>query len=84
MMEQPKKMALLKNAGAELEKIIGPTDIHDFSIRQWVLQGKVKSVHAGRRVLVNMDSLVSFLENGESSEPDEPTGIRRIPEKFRA
>ncbi len=83
-MEQQRQMVFLKNAGAELTKRIGPNDVHEYAIRQWVLSGKVKSVRAGRRILVSMNSLINFLESGESDQLSETAGIRPVNEKLRA
>lgn len=39
-----------------------------YHIRQLVLQDKVKYVKAGRKYLLNLDSLVNYLKNGETEE----------------
>lgn len=39
-----------------------------YHIRQLVLQNKVKYVKAGRKYLLNLDSLVNYLKNGETEE----------------
>ena len=38
--------------------------IGEWCIRQAVLQGKIPSVRAGRRILVNLDTLLSYYANG--------------------
>lgn len=51
-----------------------------YHIRQLVLQGKVKYVKAGRKYLLNLDSLVNYLKNGDTEERTEnhDKNIRRI------
>lgn len=51
-----------------------------YHIRQLVLQGKVKYVKAGRKYLLNLDSLVNYLKNGDKPERKENDykNIRRI------
>lgn len=51
-----------------------------YHIRQLVLQGKIRYVKAGRKYLLNLDSLVNYLKNGDTEERTEnyDKGIRRI------
>ena len=54
-----------------------------YRIRQWVKQGKVKFTLAGTKVLVNIDSLIEHLNNGDNMKCEEKhqnTAIRRIDE----
>ena len=51
-----------------------------YRIRQLVSTGQVKYIHAGRRILVNLDSLARYMEQGELQEQPTPCGMRRIPE----
>lgn len=45
-----------------------------YHIRQLVLQGKVKYVKAGKKHLINVDSLIEYLNNGEvQTEAEELT-----------
>lgn len=48
---------------SEASKIVGLTKYH---IRQLVLQGKVKFVRSGVKYLLNMDSLITYLNNGDN------------------
>lgn len=36
-------------------------------IRKLCLQGKIVHIHAGRKVLINMEKLVAFLNEGEQA-----------------
>lgn len=51
-----------------------------YHIRQLVLQDKVKYVKSGRKYLLNLDSLVNYLKNGDTEERKENNekNIRRI------
>ena len=49
-------------------------------VRQLIAAGKVKHINAGRRILVNLDSLAQYMEQGEPQEQTNPGGMWRIPE----
>lgn len=51
-----------------------------YRIRQLVAAGQVRYIHAGRRILVNLDSLARYMEQGEPQEQTNPGGMWRIPE----
>lgn len=51
-----------------------------YRIRQLVAAGQVKHIHAGRRILVNLDSLARYMEQGETQKPATPGGMWRVPE----
>ena len=48
---------------SECSEIVGLAKYH---VRRLVLQGKVKYVRSGSKYLVNVDSLVEYLNNGEA------------------
>lgn len=52
----------------ECAKTVGLAKYH---IRQLVLQGKVKYVKAGKKYLINVDSLIEYLNNGEAQTETE-------------
>lgn len=52
----------------ECSKILGLTKYH---IRQLVLQEKVKFVRSGSKYLVNVDSLIEYLNNGETQTEEQ-------------
>lgn len=53
-----------------------------YRIRKLVASGQVRYIHAGRRILVNLDSLARYLDQGErkAQEQVNPGGMQRIPE----
>ena len=59
------------------------TGLAKYYIRQLALQSKIKHVRAGKKILINIDRLIEFLNesNGEQEIEQEPTnrfGITRI------
>lgn len=52
----------------ECAKIVKLAKYH---IRQLVLQGKVKYVKAGKKYLINLNSLIEYLNNGETEAKTE-------------
>lgn len=47
----------------EASKIVGLAEYH---IRQLVKQNKIRFIMAGKKYLINMDSLIEYLKNGEA------------------
>lgn len=41
------------------------TGLHEYFIRQLVKQDRIKYVKAGRKVLINLDLLIEYLNSGE-------------------
>ena len=70
-------MRLLKEAATEIKQLDPGSAVTPYFIRQLALEGKIKSVMAGRKRLINFDDLLDYL-----TRPDErPVGtgkIRRI------
>ncbi len=54
-------MRTIKETGAE-------TGFPVYFIRQLVKQNKISYVMAGKKVLVNLDSFIDYLEKGERNE----------------
>ena len=53
-------------------------------IRQLVRGNKIKHVRAGRRILINLNSLASYLQEGDPKPaPATVKGIRRQEERVR-
>lgn len=53
------------------------TGLAKYFIRQLALQNKIKNVRAGRKILINVDRLIDFLNNGDN---DAKAGM--LPNKF--
>mgnify|MGYP001062997293 FL=1 len=62
-----KKIPTMKSI-SECSEIVGLAKYH---VRRLVLQGKVKYVRSGSKYLVNVDSLIEYLNNGETQSETE-------------
>jgi excisionase family DNA binding protein len=70
-------MRLLKDAAAEIKSLDPGTAVTPYYIRQLAIEGKVKSIMAGRKRLINFDDLLDYLGNYHV-EPEIGGKIRRI------
>ncbi|WP_085833870.1 hypothetical protein [Clostridium merdae] len=61
------RMRLLKEAAAEIKTVDPGTAVTPYFIRQLALEGKVKSVMAGRKRLINLDDLLQYLDLQQTS-----------------
>lgn len=60
-MEQNLKIPIMKT----INEVAQLTGLAKYQIRQLVLNNKVKYVTSGKKVLINMYSLIDYLNNGE-------------------
>ncbi|MCI1966318.1 MAG: hypothetical protein LKJ17_09360 [Oscillospiraceae bacterium] len=72
------RMRLLKEAAAEIKQLDPDTAVTTYFIRQLALEGKIKSVMAGRKRLINFDDLLNYLSLSQEQQPKEFHGIRKI------
>lgn len=72
------RMRLLKEAAAEIKQLDPDTAVTPYYIRQLALEGKIKSVMAGRKRLINFDDLLQYLSFSHEAQPKELHGIRKI------
>lgn len=54
-------MRLLKEAATEIKQFDPGSAVTPYLIRQLALEGKIKSVMAGRKRLINFDDLLDYL-----------------------
>ena len=54
------------------------TGLAKYHVRQLVLQDKIKYVKAGRKYLVNLESLIEYLNNGETQVKTELENLNKI------
>lgn len=78
------RMRTINEAYNEIKANDPSTAITPYAIRQLVLDGKIPSVKAGKKYLLSLDALQSYLAN-----PVEPqnrilvgAGIRKVPERM--
>ena len=79
MKENFKNVPTMKSI-CECSQIAGLAKYH---VRQLVLQDKIKYVKAGRKYLVNLESLIEYLNNGETqtnTEIENSYKIRKVGE----
>ncbi len=69
-----KKIPTMKSI-SECSEIVGLAKYH---VRRLVLQGKVKYVRSGSKHLVNVDSLIEYLNNGETQSETEDNNTNKI------
>lgn len=73
------KIPVLKTIN-EASQFVGLARYH---LRQLVKQNKIKFILAGKKVLINMDSLIEYLNNGETQteteeQDDNTSKIRKV------
>lgn len=74
MKENFKNVPTMKSI-CECSQIAGLAKYH---VRQLVLQDKIKYVKAGRKYLVNLESLIKYLNNGETQVKTEFENLNKI------
>ncbi len=57
------RMRTVSEAAAEIKAADPNTAITEYHIRQLALQGVLPKVKAGRKLLINLDTLIEYLEN---------------------
>lgn len=68
------RMRTVPEASTELKALDEHTALTQCAIRRLVLDGKIKSVKAGRKILINFDDLLEFLRDpGPDEEIEEVT-----------
>ncbi len=60
---------------SEASKIVGLTKYH---VRKLVLQDKIKYVRSGVKYLLNMNSLINYLNNGDNATVSDSNSSRKI------
>ena len=65
------RMRTIKEAMQELKELDPLTAMREYHIRDLVNNNKIPHVRAGRKILVNFDGLLKYLEQSEPSEPQE-------------
>lgn len=68
------RMRTIPESAAELKALDQHTSLTQCAIRRLVMEGKIKSVKAGRKHLINLDQLINYLNNPFlEEEPEEVT-----------
>lgn len=77
------RMRTISEAAAELRALDPNTGMTPYHIRRLCLEGVLPTVKAGKKVLLNLDTLIEYMANptAEKFQPSTATtvnGIRRI------
>ncbi len=77
------RMRTVKEAAAEIKQLDEHTAMTEWRIRELALAGVLPRVQAGKKLLINLDTLFEYLENPQAErfqpkEPPTPRGIRAI------
>lgn len=70
-------MRTVKEAAAELKELDPHTALSEWRIRELALSGVLPRVQAGKKLLINLDTLIEYL-NDPAAEKFKPTGKPRI------
>ena len=75
------RMRLLREAFEQLNLDDPDTNLTMYALRTIVKSGKVATIPLGRKTLINYDSLLEYLNNGDKQEEESDSncgGIRRV------
>ena len=76
------RMRTVKEAATEIKQIDPNTAMTEWHIRQLALQGILPRVQAGKKLLINLDTLFEYLENPTAEKfqpkPDDTAAVRGI------
>ena len=78
------RMRTVKEAAAEIKQLDAHTAMTEWRIRELALSGVLPRVQAGKKLLINLDTLFEYLENPTAAKfqpkPDIAAvkGIRRV------
>ena len=75
------RMRLIRDAFEQLKLDDPDTNITMYSLRTIVKSGKVATIPLGRKTLINYDSLLEYLNNGDKQDVESASsygGIRRV------
>lgn len=75
------RMRTVPESAAELKALDEHTSLTQCAIRRLVLDGKIKSIKAGRKHLINFDDLLAYLLNPfqeKAQEEEAPAAVTHI------
>lgn len=79
------RMRTVAEAAKELKAMDEHTAVTEYHIRQLALSGVLPRVQAGRKLLINFDTLIEYLQNPTSDKfqihsnaADDVNGIRKV------
>jgi hypothetical protein len=74
-------MRTIKEAAEEIRQSDPQSAVREYFIRDLVVSGQIPHIRAGRKILINLDRLYAYLQNGNQPQTEETaTGVRRVDE----
>ena len=70
------RMRTIKEVMRELKKIDPNTAVREYYVRELVNTNKIAHLRAGRKILINFDAFLEYLQNPNKTEPDNTTSIK--------
>lgn len=77
-MQQLARMRTLDEAYAEIKRMDENTGISKYYIRQLALSGKIPVVMCGRKRLINLDGLISYINSRYAAVETKPYVIHPV------
>ena len=74
------RMRTIKEAAEEIKLTDPQSAIKEYFIRDLVASGQIPHIRAGRKILINLDKLFEYLQEGKKPLPAEISDIRKIAE----
>lgn len=76
------RMRTVKEAAQEIKQLDAHTAMTEWRIRELALSGVLPRVQAGKKLLINLDTLFEYLENPTAEKfqpkPDDTAAVRGI------
>lgn len=72
------RMRLLREAYEQLKLDDPDTNITIYALRTIVKSGKIATVNLGRKTLINYDSLIEYLNNGDNQKSNGNSSLGEI------
>ena len=70
------RMRTIKETIQELKKIDPKTAVREYYVRELVNNNKIAYLRAGRKILINFDAFLEYLQNPNKTEPGNTTSIK--------
>lgn len=74
------RMRTIKEAAEEIKLTDPQSAVKEYFIRDLVVSGQIPHIRAGRKILINLDKLFEYLQEGREPLPMEVLGIRKVAE----
>lgn len=74
------RMRTIKEAAEEIRLSDPQSAIKEYFIRDLVVSGQIPHIRAGRKILINLDKLFEYLQEGKKPLQTDISGIRTIAE----